>query len=95
MIVDMNGNKDASGNYTKVPIAEFIVDLQFTVSIPNNTVTIAITARSNRAVAIENVLERRFRYATLVTKVRIRNMNSNVARLFNPLRAENLMEAHL
>src|SRR5262249_27080800 len=93
-LIDMNV-KDASNNFTRIPIAEFIVNLQFLVSVPNNTVSITVTARSNRAVAVENVYERRFRYATLTTRVRIRNMNANVARLVDPFRPGHLMEGRL
>ncbi|MEW6730000.1 MAG: hypothetical protein AB1489_01565 [Acidobacteriota bacterium] len=67
----------------RTAIAEFVVNMQFMVDVPTSTMTITVTARSNRAVATEGRLERRFRYATLSTKVRIRNMNTNVARVFN------------
>jgi prepilin-type N-terminal cleavage/methylation domain-containing protein len=56
-----------------IPIADFVTDLKFTLDVGQNQVTINLTARSNRAAAIENIYERRFRYANLVSVVRLRN----------------------
>lgn len=56
-----------------VPIAEFVTDLSFTVDSTQNQVTVRVTARSNRAVSIENVYQKRFRYAHLVSVVHLRN----------------------
>lgn len=56
-----------------IAIAEFVTDLKFVVDSVQNQVTISVTARSNRAVAIETVYEKRFRYASLVSVVKLRN----------------------
>lgn len=58
-----------------VPIAEFVTNLNFVVDSVQNQVTINVTARSNRAVAIETIYEKRFRYASLVSVVKLRNRN--------------------
>lgn len=68
------GNAPAQGNPARsIPIAEFVTDLKFDVDSVQNQVTISLTARSNRAVAIETVYEKRFRYASLISVVKLRN----------------------
>lgn len=86
-LVDKNST-DVSGNLSRATIAEFITDLRFRLLIPTSSIAITITARSNRAISIESRFERRFRYATLTSVVRIRNMNNNVAALFAPYKSE-------
>jgi prepilin-type N-terminal cleavage/methylation domain-containing protein len=58
---------------TATPIAEFVTDLKFRVDPTQNEVTIFVTARSSRAVAVEDIFERRFRYSSLSSTVKLRN----------------------
>jgi prepilin-type N-terminal cleavage/methylation domain-containing protein len=68
------GNAPAQGDPSRsVAIAEFVTDLNFTVDSLQNQVIVSVTARSNRAVAIENVYEKRFRYASFTSVVKLRN----------------------
>lgn len=68
------GTAAAQGSPTRsIPIAEFVTDINFAVDSVQNQVTIKVTARSNRAVAIETVYEKRFRYASLTSVVKLRN----------------------
>ncbi|MBN8722716.1 MAG: prepilin-type N-terminal cleavage/methylation domain-containing protein [Acidobacteria bacterium] len=68
------GSAPAQGSNSRaIAIAEFVTDLNFIVDSLQNQVTISVTARSNRAVAIETVYEKRFRYASLVSVVKLRN----------------------
>ncbi|MBI4851155.1 MAG: prepilin-type N-terminal cleavage/methylation domain-containing protein [Acidobacteria bacterium] len=68
------GTAPAQGSAARsIPIAEFVTDLKFDIDSVQNQVTISLTARSNRAVAIETVYEKRFRYASLVSVVKLRN----------------------
>jgi prepilin-type N-terminal cleavage/methylation domain-containing protein len=80
-------------NYVNGPrqtaVANFIVDLRFSLDMAKSNITVTVTARSIRAVAIESYFERRFRYANLTTTIRIRNMNSNVAGLINNSNGKN------
>lgn len=68
------GTAPAQGDPSRsVAIAEFVTDLNFVVDSLQNQVTISVTARSNRAVAIESVYEKRFRYASFTSVVKLRN----------------------
>jgi prepilin-type N-terminal cleavage/methylation domain-containing protein len=78
-------NMNTAGGPTRTALAEFVSKMSFMLDVANSSITVSVTARSNRAVRIESDLERRFRYATLTSVIRIRNMNSNVARNFNTL----------
>lgn len=62
-----------NGTPGSIPIAEFVTFLQFTVDSLQNEVTVEVTARSQRAVSIESTFQRRFRYANLVSTVKLRN----------------------
>lgn len=74
-----------AANNAKFALAEFVVDINFMLDISQSNITVTVTARSNRAVAIESNAERRFRFATLTSVIRIRNMNNNVAKLLRSL----------